>query len=352
MKHSDLPKEIEKINSELLQSEIRLYQRPSRAKSIWQICNTIFPYLAIQALAFVALRVSFWLALPVILLASGFMIRTFIIFHDCGHQSFFRSKKANRFWGVITGFFTFTPYYYWKANHDRHHDTSGNLDQRGFGDVWTMTVAEYAKASRKERLKYRAYRNPIIMFFLGPLLIILVTHRIPKGNVDKKERNSVYLTNLFIVAFAVTMSVLIGPANYLVLQVLTLYIGLIGGVWLFYVQHQFEDVYWARAEEWNFIEASLKGGSFYKLPRIINWFTGNIGYHHVHHLLTNIPNYNLPECHQKTPIKNAIQPTKFFKSLKGLNYRLWDEERRKLVSFGEAKRTLRRRSNIGIGQTA
>ncbi|OGC96171.1 MAG: hypothetical protein A2W25_07140 [candidate division Zixibacteria bacterium RBG_16_53_22] len=338
MKNVDLPDEIEKINSELLKSDIHIYQRPSRVKSIWQLCNTLIPYFALLTLSFLAMQVSFWLALPVIFITSGFLIRTFIIFHDCGHQSFFRSRKVNRFWGVITGFLTFTPYHYWKSNHDRHHNTSGNLDKRGFGDVWTMTVAEYTKASRMERLKYRLYRNPFVMFFLGPLLIIMVTHRIPKSNVDKKERNSVYLTNAWIFIFAIAMSLLIGPLNYLVIQILTLYIGLIGGVWLFYVQHQFEDVYWARAEEWNFIEASLKGGSYYKLPKIVNWFTGNIGYHHIHHLLTGIPNYNLPGCHEETPIKKVVKPTKFFVSLKGLSYRLWDENNGKLVGYREARR--------------
>ena len=344
MNNLDLPEEIEKINDELLKSDIHVYQRPSMAKSIWQICNTLIPYVALLALSYFALRVSFWLALPVIFISSGFMIRTFIIFHDCGHQSFFRSRKANRFWGVITGFLTFTPYHYWKSNHDRHHNTSGNLDKRGFGDVWTMTVAEYAKASRRERLKYRLYRNPFVMFFLGPLLIIMVTHRIPKSYVDKKERNSVYLTNISIFVFAVSMSILIGPLNYLIIQLLTLYLGLIAGVWLFYVQHQFEDVYWARAEEWNFIEASLKGGSFYKLPKIVNWFTGNIGYHHIHHLLTGIPNYNLPNCHEETPINKVVKPTKFFVSLKSLGYRLWDENNGKLVGYREARRGWQRRN--------
>jgi omega-6 fatty acid desaturase (delta-12 desaturase) len=338
MNNIDLPEEIDKINSELLKSEIHVYQRSSKAKSIWQLCNTLIPYLGLLTLSYFAFKVSFWLALPVILITSGFLIRTFIIFHDCGHGSFFQSRRANTFWGVVTGFLTFTPYYYWSANHARHHDTSGNLDKRGFGDVWTMTVAEYGKATRNERLKYRLYRNPFVMFFLGPLLIIMVTHRIPNGNVDKKERNSVYLTNISIFAFAVLMSLLIGPLHYLIIQILTLYVGLIGGVWLFYVQHQFEDVYWARAEEWNFIEASLKGGSFYKLPKIVNWFTGNIGYHHVHHLLTGIPNYNLPGCHEETPIKKVVKPTKFFVSLKSLNYRLWDEKRGRLVGFREARR--------------
>ena len=346
MHNRNLPDDIQKINRELLDSEIHLYQQPSRGKSIFQLFNTLIPLFALYTLSYFAMQVSIWLAIPAIITAGGFLIRTFIIFHDCGHGSFFRSKKANRFWGVITGFFTLTPFYHWRCSHDRHHNTSGNLDKRGFGDVWTMTVDEYNNASRMERLKYRLYRNPLIMFFLGPLLIILVTHRIPKGGTDKKERNSIYLTNYSIFIFAVLMSILIGPLTYVLIFLLSLYIGLIGGVWLFYVQHQFEDVYWARAEEWNFIEASLKGGSFYKLPKIINWFTGNIGYHHIHHLLTGIPNYNLPDSHEKTPIKNVVKPTKFFVSLKSLGYRLWDENSGRLVSYRKAREVLRARNLV------
>ena len=282
---------------------------------------------------------SFWLALPIIFIMCGFLVRTFIIFHDCGHQSFFRSRKVNRFWGVITGFLTFTPYHYWTSSHGRHHNTSGNLDKRGFGDIWTMTVKEYDNSTRYQRLKYRLYRNPFVMFFLGPLLIILITHRIPDSKVDKKERNSAYLTSISVVIFGILMSILTGPLSYFVIFILPFYLSLISGVWLFYVQHQFEGVYWARAEEWNFIEASLKGGSFYKLPKIVNWFTGNIGYHHVHHLLSGIPNYNLPSCHEKTPIKKVVQPTKFFNSLKSLRYRLWDENNNKLVGFREARKS-------------
>jgi omega-6 fatty acid desaturase (delta-12 desaturase) len=337
MKQVDLPEEIDRINAELLKSGIDVYQIPSRAKSIWQLCNTLLPYPALFALSYLALQKSFWLALPVILLNSGFLMRAFIIFHDCGHQSFFRSRKANHFWGVVTGLLTFTPFHYWSANHARHHDTSGNLDQRGFGDVWTMTVAEYAQASPRDQLKYKLYRNPFVMFFLGPLLIMLVTNRMPKGRPDKSERNSVYLTNMGILIIAILASLVFGLKEYLIVQLLTSYMGMIGGVWLFYVQHQFEDVYWAREDEWNFIEASLKGGSFYRLPKIINWFSGSIGYHHVHHLLTGIPNYNLAPCHEKTPIKKAIKPIGFLTSLKSLTYRLWDEEKGKLVGFKEAR---------------
>jgi omega-6 fatty acid desaturase (delta-12 desaturase) len=176
------------------------------------------------------------------------------------------------------------------------------------------------------------------MFLLGPLFITLITHRIPISVKDKKERNSVYLTNLFFLLILASMSLAIGSFNLIIVYLLVLYLGLIGGIWLFYVQHQFEDVYWARSEKWNFIEASLKGGSYYKLPKVINWFTGNIGYHHVHHLISRIPNYNLPYSHKKTPINKIVKPVKLFRSLKSLKFRLWDEQQGRLVSFREARK--------------
>jgi omega-6 fatty acid desaturase (delta-12 desaturase) len=284
------------------------------------------------------LNVSFWLALPVIVLASGFMIRTFIIFHDCGHQSFFSSRKANDFWGVITGLLTFTPYYYWHANHARHHATSANLDKRGEGDVWMMTVEEFFSAPSKEKWKYRLYRNPIIMFLLGPLFITLLTHRLIRRKASKKEKLSVYGTNLGILAIGVALSFIIGWKAYLIIQGSILYLSLILGIWLFYVQHQFEDVYWSRQGNWDFITASLEGGSFYKLPTVLKWFTGSIGYHHVHHVNPRIPNYNLAKCHDEVPELNSIRPVNLWGSLKALRFRLLDEETGKMVGFREAKK--------------
>ena len=329
---------IEEINSELLKSNIAEFQRPSRARSIWQLVNSLVPYVGLWVAAYVAFQYSFWLVIPFTLLASGFLVRIFIIFHDCGHQSFFRSRKANHFWGAITGLLTFTPYTYWTANHARHHDTSGNLDKRGFGDVWTMTVEEYMKASWNAKLKYRLYRNPFIMFLLGPLLIVLVSNRLTTHAKCAGERNSVYINNIAILLMAIFLSLLMGFKAFIAIQALILLIGLIGGVWLFYVQHQFEGVYWAREDEWDFIAASLMGGSFYKLPKILNWFSGSIGYHHVHHLMTGIPNYNLAKCHEEIPVIGAIKPTGIRASLKSLSYRLWDEGQAKLVSFRKARR--------------
>lgn len=326
------------IKAENITKEIATFQKSSSASSIWQLANTLIPYGLLWALAYFAYSYSYWLALPVIILASGFTIRTFIIFHDCGHQSFFRSRKANDFWGTITGVLTFTPYYYWHANHARHHATSSNLDKRGAGDVWMMTVAEYEAATPRERLQYRLYRHPLVMFLLGPLFMTLITHRIVRRKATRKEKVSVYGTNLGILAVGIAASLIMGWKAYLVLQFSILYVALILGIWLFYVQHQFEDVYWSRTNGWNFITASLEGGSFYKLPAVLRWFTGSIGYHHVHHLNPKIPNYNLAKCHDQFQELNSIKPVKLFSSLKSLNFRLLDEETGTMVGFREAKR--------------
>ncbi len=321
---------------EAIRREISPFQRPSRLKSIWQLSNTLLAYIALWVLIYFLKDYSYWLTLPLVLLAAGFLIRIFIIFHDCGHYSFFRSRRANHFWGRVTGLLTFTPFYYWRMSHARHHWTSGNLDKRGQGDVWTMTVSEYQNAPFKTKLKYRLYRNPLVMFFLGPLLILLVNYRFPGRGAGIKDKVSVYGTNVALIGLAVLMSFLIGPKTYLIFQFFILYIGMVGGVWLFYVQHQFEGVYWSGDKEWDFVEASLKGASFYKLPPVLRWFTGNIGYHHVHHLSPGIPNYSLPKCHDRIPVFQRVKPIKLFSSLRSLRYRLWDEKNGHLVGFGRS----------------
>jgi len=321
------------IDLEALRREIAVYRRPSRLKSIWQLTNTLVSYIALWVLIWLVMDYSVWLTLPLILLAAGFLVRLFIVFHDCGHGSFFRSRRANRFWGVITGVLTFTPFYTWRMNHARHHGTSGNLDKRGQGDVWTMTVEEYRNASRGTRIKYRLYRNPAVMFLLGPVQFILVGNRIPPRGAGKRDRLSVHGTNTAILGLAIALAFLLGWKEYLFIQFSILYTGVMGGIWLFYVQHQFEGVYWADEKEWDFVQASIKGASYYKLPAVLCWFTGNIGFHHVHHLNPGIPNYNLPSCHKKAPILRESPTVGLFSSLKSLKYRLWDERKRKLVSF-------------------
>ncbi len=338
MEKGAYPEIWDRENVAKLRKELSAYQHPNAGRSIWQLANTFIPYALTWAAAYWVMQYSYWLALPFILLGGGLVIRIFIIFHDCTHGSFFRNKRANEIWGFITGVLTFTPFYYWRSNHMAHHATSGNLDKRGEGDVWMMTVDEYRGLSFWRRLEYRLYRNPFVMFLLGPLLIFLVTHRLVSRKADLKEHLSVYGTNLGIVLVALAVSELIGFKDYLLIQLPMLYVGLMSGIWIFYVQHQFDGVYWVREQNWNFTAASLEGGSFYKLPGILRWFTGNIGYHHVHHLSPLIPNYYLDRCFKQVPTLQKAKPFGLISGLKALNYRLWDEERGKLVSFRAMKK--------------
>lgn len=325
-------------DSESLLKELSSYQHPTRLQSIWQLLNTLVPYAALWYLGYLALQYSFWLVLPIVVLMAGFLVRIFIIFHDCGHGSFFQSRKANDFWGILTGIMTYTPYYQWRASHARHHATSGNLDKRGNGDVWLMTVEEFHNAPRKVRIKYRLYRNPFVMLLLGPLTIFLLDNRLPRRKGKRKERFSVHLTNAVMVLLTVGLIYILGWQTYLYIHVFSLLLAHIAGVWLFYVQHQFEGVYWQRNAKWDFVTASLEGGSFYRLPAILRWFSGNIGYHHLHHLNSRIPNYNLVKCQRNVSELQKVYSFGVLDSLKSLKFRLWDEQRGKLISFGELRR--------------
>ncbi len=326
-----------KHNLQRLQQAITKFQRPVRLKSIWQLLNTLIPFLLLWYAGLYALEHSPWLTIPVVILLAGFLVRIFIISHDCGHGSFFRSKRANDFWGRVTGVLTLTPYSRWRASHARHHGTSGNLDKRGEGDIWMLTLKEYLKAPRSERIKYRLYRNPLVMFLLGPLSIIFVDNRIAGKGANRRDRMSVYTTNLAIAAIGGAVALLVGWKEFLTILLPSLFLAHVVGVWLFYVQHQFEGVYWRRNKEWDFMSAALEGGSFYKLPGILRWFTGSIGYHHLHHLNSRIPNYRLAHCQQSLPTLKRSKPIGLRASLKSLTYRLWDEDSGQLISFRDAK---------------
>ena len=312
------------------------YARPDLWRSIWQIVNTLIPYSVLFYLSMRSLEISFWLTLPLSILTAGFMVRIFIIFHDCGHGSFFKSKTANTWLGRVTGLLTFTPYYRWRHDHAIHHATAGDLDRRGKGDVYTMTVEEYLAEPWWKRFGYRIMRNPIVMFFIGSLIVFVVTQRIPptKGT---REQASVWWTNLMLAIYITGMSFVFGWKAYLIVQLLVIFFGASVGIWLFYVQHNFEGVYWARREHWDYFKASMQGSSFYKLPAVLNWFTGNIGYHHIHHLSARIPNYNLPKAFKENPIFH-VEPVTILSSLKSLTLRLYDEKTRKLVGWSVLKR--------------
>jgi omega-6 fatty acid desaturase (delta-12 desaturase) len=313
------------------------YQRPALRRALWQVLNTLVPYAALWYLMYLSVAVSYWLTAGLALVAAGFLVRVFILFHDCGHGSFFRSPKANDVLGFFTGILCFTPYYHWRWQHALHHASAGDLDRRGTGDVWTLTVEEYLKASRWKRFAYRLARNPLVLFVLAPLFLFLVMQRIPSSKAGRRERNSVYVTNMALLALATGLSLLFGFKTYLLLQCGVLLASGVAGVWLFYVQHQFEGVYWERSEQWDYATAALQGSSFYKLPRILQWFSGNIGFHHIHHLSPRIPNYHLEKCHRAEPLFQTVRPVTLLPSLKSLTFRLWDEQRRRLVSFRALK---------------
>ena len=313
------------------------YQKPSLVRAIWQIVNTIVPLAGVWYLMYLALPVSWWLVVPLAMLAGGLLVRVFIIFHDCGHGSYFKSRAANDAVGFIAGILTFTPYYHWRWEHAIHHSSSGDLDKRGTGDVWTMTVQEYLESSRWKKFAYRLARNPFILFVIAPLFLFAIRQRFPSAKASQRERHSVYAMNAAILGMAVVLSLIFGLEAFLLIQLIILMVAGGAGVWMFYVQHQFEDVYWERGEEWSYVSAALEGSSFYKLPRILQWFTGNIGFHHIHHLSPRIPNYNLEKCHQADTLFQQVKPITLFSSLKSATYRLWDEKNKKLVGYGQLR---------------
>ncbi|OGX07070.1 MAG: fatty acid desaturase [Omnitrophica WOR_2 bacterium GWA2_47_8] len=320
------------------QKIVAKYQNPQRGKSIWQLVNTLIPYAFLWYLMYLSLGVSYWLTLAIAVVAGGLLVRIFIIFHDCGHGSFFRSQKANRFWGYVTGVLTMTPYDYWRHEHAQHHADAGNLDKRGLGDVWTLTVKEYLKASRWTRIKYRLARNPVCLFLIGPTILFLIVHRIPGRKASERNRISTHLTNLGVLLMAAGLSELMGFRNYLLIQVPIIVVSACAGVWMFYVQHQFEGVYWERDKNWDYVSQALKGSSFYQLPKVLQWFSGSIGFHHIHHLSSRIPNYYLEKCYRENPLFQQIKPITILASFKSLTYRLWDEQNHRLVSFAYLKK--------------
>ena len=271
---------------------------------MWQLINTVVPFVVLWYLAYKSLSVSYLLALVPSLLAAGFMTRIFIIFHDCTHYSFFKSRRANRIVGTCMGVLTLFPFDQWGHEHAIHHATSGNLDKRGTGDIWTLTVDEYVAAPFRLRLAYRLYRNPFVMFGLGPIYVFLLKNRFNRKGARQKERMNTYLTNIIIVAVVAILCWAIGWQSFLLVHGTIFLIAGSVGIWLFYVQHTFEDSYFEEDKDWEYVKAAVEGSSFYKLPKILQFLTGNIGFHHVHHLSPRVPNYKLEEAHNNTlPLK-------------------------------------------------
>ncbi len=311
------------------------YNFPSALSSWWQVINSVIPYFALWVFMVYSLQISYWLTLLLSVFAAGFLVRIFIIFHDCGHGSFFKSERMSKIVGIPLGLLVFTPYHRWHRDHKEHHATVGNLDKRGIGDVQTLTVEEYQKLSKWGKFSYRFYRHPLFLIVSAPLLLFLIQHRIPKKYMTLKEHMYVHLSTLTILAVIALVVWAIGWKEYLLIQLPVIYIASVHGVWLFYVQHQYETVKWVRGKEWDYKTIALEGSSFFKLPKLLQWFTGNIGFHHVHHLSPRIPNYKLAKCHKENPIFQNVKPITFFSSIKSLRLRLWDEKKQKLVGFSD-----------------
>ncbi|MGV8998111.1 MAG: fatty acid desaturase [Parvibaculaceae bacterium] len=311
------------------------YRTPDSAKAIMQIVTTAIPFVVLSVGMYLSLDVSYWLTLLLAIPAAGCALRFFIIQHDCGHGSFFASKRANDVTGRLVSLFTITPYAYWRRLHALHHASSSNLDRRGFGDIDTLTVDEYRALPRLKRISYRIYRNPFFLLVIGGPLHFLLLQRFPTTlkRPAWEMWSSVMVHNFAMVVFYGGLLTLLGLEHFTIMVLPMLVIAAAMGVWLFYVQHQFEDTRWEKNENWDRQTAAVLGSSYYVLPRVLQWFTGNIGLHHIHHLCSHIPNYRLQECLDALPELKSINRLTIWQSFKTAPLALWDTEQRKLVSF-------------------
>ena len=313
------------------------YAKPRLGRSLLDLATSVVPYLALLVASAFALRVSVWLSLLFVLPASAFFVRTFIVFHDCTHGSFMRSRRANDVLGTALGLLAWLPYRGWQHEHAVHHATAGNLDRRGVGDITTLTVSEYQALPMWRRVAYRLFRNPLIMFGLGWALVLIVKPRfVPRGS-RPRVRNSVLATNLALALIVAAACLTIGWRDYLIVQGPVLVVAGSVGIWLFYVQHQFEDTYWQAQSDWRYDHAALEGSSYLKLPGVLRFFTGNIGFHHVHHLSVGIPNYNLPAAHNGDDRLRTVPQLTVRQGLRATRLKLWDERRGRLVTFREVR---------------
>jgi omega-6 fatty acid desaturase (delta-12 desaturase) len=311
---------------------VKPYERADIGRSVWQVINSVIPYMGLWYVMYLSLNISYWLTLVLSVPTMGFLVRIFIIFHDCGHGAFFKSRRANDIVGFLCGVLTFTPYQWWAYDHAVHHATSGDLDRRGVGYLWTLTVAEYWELPPSKRLLYRVYRYPLVLFFIAPMFAFLVFGRLTQGVTQKRALQSVHFTNLALLALVLLLGWAIGFDSLFLVQLPIVFLAGATAMWLFYVQHQFEDAYWEHHEDWEYSTAALQGSSFYKLPKVLQWFSGNIGFHHIHHLSPRIPNYFLEKCHAENPALQ-VEPMSMRMSLKTIPLRLWDEDQRMMVAI-------------------
>jgi omega-6 fatty acid desaturase (delta-12 desaturase) len=319
-----------------LRAVLAVYSKPRLGRSLLDIATSVLPYLGLLVGIYFARRVSSVLALALAVPAAGFLLRTFVVFHDCAHGSFFRARRANALAGALLGVVLFIPFRSWQHKHAVHHATSGDLDRRGIGDIQTLTVNEYRGRPWWGRLGYRLFRNPFVMFGLGPLWVVIVGPRLVSRSASKRIRRSVLGTDLALALIVGGLCLLVGWQAVVVVLAPVLLLGGGIGIWLFYVQHQFEGTYWEDALSWSYADAALQGSSYLKLPRPLQFLTGNIGFHHVHHLSARIPNYNLQAAHNAAPALQAVPILSLQDALRAPRLKLWDEQRRRLVGFREA----------------
>jgi len=322
------------------------YARPRLGRSLLDLATSVVPYLGLTVLMYLTLGESIWLTLGLAVPAAGFLLRTFIVFHDCGHGSFLKSKEANRWVGRFTALLVWQPFENWRFDHAVHHGTAGDLDRRGQGDVPTWTVEEYYSKPWQSRLGYRLFRNPLVMFGVGPLWSLMIGPRFSSRSKRRRLRNSIILTNLTLAALVTAMCLLVGIPAFLLVSILPAYLAGMAGVWLFYVQHQFEDVYWEAGERWSYADAALEGSSYLKLPKVLQFFTGNIGLHHVHHLNARVPNYNLQAAHDENEVFADVPVLTIRDSFRCPRLKLIDPESGRLLTWAEARELMRATSPV------
>jgi omega-6 fatty acid desaturase (delta-12 desaturase) len=312
---------------------VRDFEVPDNRKAVWQVVNTFVPFVGLWILIFFSMGVSWWLVSLLAMLAGVLLLRIFVIFHDCGHGVFFSTLRANDLMGFLCGVLVLTPYRQWHRDHADHHAKAGNLDGRGPGEVWTMTVDEFLQAPDWKKRLYRLWRNPFFLFGCVPTLFFVFAQRLPMRTSSLRLKQSVWLMNAAVATQALLLMLVFGVVPYLFIQVIVIAVAGGAGFWMFYVQHQFESVCWERGDDWDYTAAALRGSSFYELPRVLQWCTGNIGFHHVHHFFPRIPNYHLEQCHLSLPLFKEVPVVTLAASLRTVKLKLWDESSRRLVRF-------------------
>lgn len=313
------------------------YRKPVLARSLYELAVTLIPFVLLWATAAIALQFGYWIGLLLIIPAAGFLLRIFMLQHDCGHGSFFGKRRLDDWTGRVLGILTLTPYDYWRRAHNEHHASAGNLDERGVGDITTLTVSEYRNLTPMGQLGYRLYRNPFVMFGIGPAFLFLLKQRLPFGMMRSGALPwvSTMATNVAVTVLTALLIWSVGIIPFLLIHLSIVLIAGSAGVWLFYVQHQFEDTHWSRPPDWAFPYAAMHGASHYDLPRPLRWMSGNIGMHHIHHLSSRVPFYRLPEVLRDHPELADVGRISIRDSLACVKFVLWDEKRQRLISFEE-----------------